>query len=85
MARGKFVPMKNARHRIAALALYRALVRTGQKIPLPETLQPDGPVHPVVQIIRRQVRKNKTVSSSRLLFRGFWVKPAMSSSPFRWR
>ena len=38
MRRLPFVPARDPRHRAAALALYRALVRSARRVPLPEDL-----------------------------------------------
>ncbi|KAH6887548.1 hypothetical protein B0T10DRAFT_562763 [Thelonectria olida] len=68
MSRSPFIPIKDRRHRIAAIALIRALIRTGQKITLPKDLQHSGPVHPVVHTIKKRVSKNKTFTSLRLAY-----------------
>ncbi|KAI5459285.1 hypothetical protein BGZ63DRAFT_316768, partial [Mariannaea sp. PMI_226] len=59
---------KNSRHRFAATALYRALLRTGNRIPLPQDLHPNGPIHPVVYLIRKRVSKNKVFDTPRLVY-----------------
>ncbi|KAL6404610.1 hypothetical protein AUP68_11432 [Ilyonectria robusta] len=68
MRRSMFIAAENSRHRIAAIALYRALLKTGKKIAIPQNLQPSGPVHPIVHLIRKRVRKNKSYTSLRLLY-----------------
>lgn len=68
MTRTLFIPKRDRRHRIAAVALIRALIRTGQKISLPPDLQPSGPTHPVVHTIKKRVAKNKDFSSPRLIY-----------------
>ncbi|KAF7560291.1 hypothetical protein G7046_g3839 [Stylonectria norvegica] len=65
--RTKFVPSHNSRHRVAAIALYRALLSTGRKIPVPEELH-RGPVHPVVHLMRKRFTNNATYTSSRIVY-----------------
>lgn len=80
-----FIAAENSRHRIAAIALYRALLKTGKKIAIPQNLQPSGPVHPIVHLIRKRVRKNKSYTSLRLLYAamtaGYRVRPAIEHLP----
>ncbi|KAI8680253.1 Complex1-LYR-dom domain-containing protein [Fusarium keratoplasticum] len=68
MFRQPFVPARNSRHRIAALALYRALIKTGKKVPLPKDLQHPGPTHPIAHIVRKRFVKNKPLASLRLVY-----------------
>ncbi|KAF7551028.1 hypothetical protein G7Z17_g5300 [Cylindrodendrum hubeiense] len=68
MRRSMFIAAENSRHRVAMIALYRALIKSGNKIALPQNLQPSGPVHPIVHLIRKRVRKNKTYTSLRLIY-----------------
>lgn len=68
MFRSPFVPARNSRHRHAALALYRALVKTGKKVPLPKTLEQVGPVHPVAHLVRKRFVKNRNYTSLRLVY-----------------
>ncbi|KAK7414591.1 hypothetical protein QQX98_006528 [Neonectria punicea] len=63
-----FIASKSSRHRVAAIALYRALIKTSRDIALPKDLQPSGPVHPIVHLIRKRVGKNKTYTSLRLVY-----------------
>ena len=67
MPRSYFVPAQNSRHRIAALALYRALIRTARQITLPQDAQ-RGPAHPVVHLVRQRFQGNKTYTSLRLVY-----------------
>ncbi|KFH46124.1 hypothetical protein ACRE_030910 [Hapsidospora chrysogenum ATCC 11550] len=68
MARTFFVPARNSRHRVAALALYRSLVRTARQIPLPEDARNRKPGHPVAQLVRKRFEGNKTYTSLRLVY-----------------
>ncbi|RSL62124.1 hypothetical protein CEP53_004848 [Fusarium sp. AF-6] len=68
MFRQPFVPARNSRHRVAALALYRALIKTGKKIPLPKDLQHPGPTHPIAHIVRKRFVKHKPLTSLRLVY-----------------
>lgn len=68
-----FVPARDSRHRHACLALYRALVREGRRIPLPEDAElSQGPsrrtTNPVQRLITRQYRRNRADTSPRLVF-----------------
>lgn len=68
MYRSLFIPSQSSRHRIAALALYRALLKTAQKVPLPESLARSGPVHPVVHLVKKRFAKNGSYTSLRLVY-----------------
>lgn len=68
MARTFFVPARNSRHRVAALALYRSLVRTARQIHLPEDVRNRKPGHPVAQLVRKRFEGNKTYTSLRLVY-----------------
>ncbi|KPM34498.1 hypothetical protein AK830_g12076 [Neonectria ditissima] len=63
-----FIASRSSRHRVAAIALYRALIKSSRDIVLPKDLQPSGPVHPIVHLIRKRVGKNKTYTSLRLVY-----------------
>lgn len=60
-----FVPAKNSRHRHAALALCRALLRQGRRIPLKDA---EYDMHPVQALVLRQFRRNKGDTTPRLVF-----------------
>ncbi|EPE08738.1 ubiquitin-conjugating enzyme [Ophiostoma piceae UAMH 11346] len=66
-----FIPARSSRHRTACLALYRALVKEGKRVPLPEhvnTCAADKPyVNPIQLFIRRSFRQNKRDTSPRLV------------------
>lgn len=64
-----YVPAKDCRHRVAAIALYRALIQTAREIPLPyKDASREGWVHPAVQIVRRRFQGNKDYTSLRLVY-----------------
>ncbi|KAF4122083.1 DNA repair protein [Geosmithia morbida] len=71
-----FVPARNSRHRIAALALYRALVRSARQVELPtEQKQVGGglsssgkTVHPLADMVKRRFQSNKSYTSLRLVY-----------------
>jgi hypothetical protein len=63
-----FVPARSSRHRLACLALYRALVREGQRVPLPDDVLASGTTHPIKHLVRRQFRRNKGDVSKRLVY-----------------
>jgi hypothetical protein len=74
------VPARNSRHRHAALALCRALLRHGGRIPLPKALSPPaGEPNPVKALVIHQFRKNKGDTSPRLVLAaltgGYKVRP----------
>ncbi|TFB02748.1 hypothetical protein CCMA1212_005387 [Trichoderma ghanense] len=64
MSPSTFIAARNSRHRTAALALYRALIRTASRIPLAE----DAPKHPLTQIVRKRFSKNRGYTSYRLIY-----------------
>ncbi|KAL7794335.1 hypothetical protein V8C37DRAFT_376286 [Trichoderma ceciliae] len=70
MSRSTFIAARNSRHRTAALALYRALVRTASRIPVAEdTAQKAKPgASPIVRIVRRRFAGNTPYTSFRLIF-----------------
>ncbi|KAF4464197.1 hypothetical protein FALBO_8977 [Fusarium albosuccineum] len=68
MVRQQFIPARHSRHRVAALALYRALFKAGRKVPLPKDLQHPGPTHPVAHIARKRFLKERGLTSSRLIY-----------------
>ena len=68
MPRSFFVPAQNSRHRVAALALYRALVRISRQITLPQDAQHKRSVHPVAHLVRQRFEAHKTYTSLRLVY-----------------
>ncbi|EHK44779.1 uncharacterized protein TrAtP1_002904 [Trichoderma atroviride] len=73
MSRSTFIAARNSRHRTAALALYRALLRTASKVPVPlenaaQKASKDIKSNPVVRIVRKRFAKNKPYTSFRLIY-----------------
>ena len=68
MGRSQFIAANSSRHRTAALALYRALIRTASRVPLPKEIQKPGSVGPLVQIVRKRFAKNTPYTSFRLVY-----------------
>ncbi|KXJ88417.1 hypothetical protein Micbo1qcDRAFT_166468 [Microdochium bolleyi] len=75
-----FVPARSSRHRIAVIALYRALIALASSVPLPPDLtkawnetrsprrQTKTPTnHPLVDIVRRTFRRNRADTSPRIV------------------
>ncbi|KAF7879066.1 hypothetical protein EAF04_000266 [Stromatinia cepivora] len=54
----QFIPSKSGPHRIACIALYRALLEQCLRVPIPAELQPKGPIHPLKHLVRKQFRRN---------------------------
>ncbi|KAF5237064.1 hypothetical protein FANTH_11051 [Fusarium anthophilum] len=68
MIRQHFVAARSSQHRVAALALYRALLKTASTVPLPHHLHPGGRKHPLTKIVRERFAKNQLLTSFRLLY-----------------
>ncbi|KAL7936367.1 hypothetical protein V8C35DRAFT_295323 [Trichoderma chlorosporum] len=64
MSRSTFIAARNSRHRTAALALYRALIRSASRIPVAQ----DVAQKPLAQIVRRRFEKNSGYTSFRLVY-----------------
>ncbi|KAI0899019.1 hypothetical protein F4806DRAFT_322469 [Annulohypoxylon nitens] len=63
------IPARNSRHRIACIALYRALLKQAPAIQLPDNLvQAWGPGNPIKHLIRRAFRRNIADTSPRIVF-----------------
>ncbi|KAK4150632.1 hypothetical protein C8A00DRAFT_17871 [Chaetomidium leptoderma] len=65
-----FVPARSSRHRRACFALYRALLRQGPRVPLPDdlsTASPLGPANPIQTLVRNGFRRNERDTSPRLV------------------
>ncbi|KAI1498326.1 hypothetical protein F5X99DRAFT_335216 [Biscogniauxia marginata] len=68
------VPARDARHRIACLALYRALLQLAPRVSLPDDLATAwGPANPIAVHIRRAFRRNCADTSPRI------VNPALKA------
>ncbi|KAB8302328.1 hypothetical protein EYC80_005761 [Monilinia laxa] len=63
----QFIPRKSGRHRIACIALYRALLEQCLRVPIPAELQPKGPIHPLKHLVRKQFRRNVREHSPRIV------------------
>ncbi|KAI5859298.1 hypothetical protein GGS23DRAFT_329115 [Durotheca rogersii] len=68
-----FIPARDARHRIACFALYRALIRQGRLVPLPDDIASAYPSNPITWLIQRGFRRNSPDTSPRL------VNPALKA------
>ncbi|KAM0342795.1 hypothetical protein ACHAPU_009159 [Fusarium lateritium] len=68
MIRQPFIAARDSRHRVAALALYRALLRAGSSVPLPKDLDPGGRRHPIVRLLKKRFAKNSPLTSLRLIY-----------------
>ncbi|KAG6015051.1 hypothetical protein E4U43_005820 [Claviceps pusilla] len=68
MHRQPFVPARNSRHRIAALSLYRALLRSAGKIVLPNDLQTQLSRNAIQHVIRKRFADNRPLTSFRLVY-----------------
>lgn len=82
LTRTPFVPSRNSRHRIAAIALYRALIKAARAVPITtagastsqsasSSLTTQGrssTSHPVARLVRRRFDGNKLDTSPRLVF-----------------
>lgn len=66
MRRLPFIPARDTRHRTAALALYRALLRSASRIPLPEDVQ--SPKPGLAQLVRKRFAGNRAYTSLRLVY-----------------
>ncbi|GAO13345.1 hypothetical protein UVI_02013560 [Ustilaginoidea virens] len=90
MSRLPFLPARNSRHRIAALSLYRALLRSADKIALPTDVRGADSKHAIGRMIKKQFLKNRQLTSFRLVyasiaagykFLSLFAKAHNSSSP----
>ncbi|KAF5658192.1 hypothetical protein FHETE_10020 [Fusarium heterosporum] len=68
MIRQPFIAARDSRHRLAALALYRALLRAGSSVPLPKDLDSGGRRHPIVRLLKKRFAKNSPLTSLRLIY-----------------
>lgn len=74
MSRSPFIAARNSRHRTAALALYRALIRTASRVPVAEETSP------IVKIVRRRFAKNTGYTSFRLIYAAMTAGYKVSST-----
>jgi hypothetical protein len=68
MARTPFVPARNSRHRAAAIALYRAILRARKHIVAPEGRHKHEVSQSIMEVARARFDGNKTYTSSRLIY-----------------
>ncbi|OHE91340.1 hypothetical protein CORC01_13369 [Colletotrichum orchidophilum] len=64
----QFIPGQNSRHRIAAIALFRALVREARAISLPNDVLRKGIENPLPRLVKKGFKRNQTEASYRLVF-----------------
>ncbi|KAK2761032.1 DNA repair protein [Colletotrichum kahawae] len=67
MPKQRFTAARNSRHRIAVIALFRALLREGREVTLPQDVCRKGK-NPVPDLIKRGFQRNKADVSPRLIF-----------------
>ncbi|KAL3299971.1 DNA repair protein [Colletotrichum asianum] len=67
MPKQQFIAARSSRHRIAVVALFRALLREGREVTLPQDVCRKGK-NPVPDLIRRGFQRNKADVSPRLIF-----------------
>ncbi|KAG5952788.1 hypothetical protein E4U53_008072 [Claviceps sorghi] len=68
MHRQTFIPARNSRHRIAALSLYRALLRSAGKIAIPKDSEARRSRNEVQHVIRKRFVDNRPLTSLRLVY-----------------
>ena len=69
MRPGQFIPARSPRHRQACIALFRALVRQGQRVPLPSDLAAAAAeLSPIRELVRRQFARNRADVSPRIVY-----------------
>uniref|UniRef100_L2FR72 DNA repair protein n=1 Tax=Colletotrichum fructicola (strain Nara gc5) TaxID=1213859 RepID=L2FR72_COLFN len=67
MPKQQFIAARSSRHRIAVIALFRALLREGREVTLPQDVCRKGK-NPVPDLIKRGFQRNKADVSPRLIF-----------------
>ncbi|TIC92495.1 hypothetical protein CH35J_009974 [Colletotrichum higginsianum] len=68
MPPSQFIPARSSRHRIACIALYRALIREARAIPVPDELLRKGTQNPIPRLVRKAFVRNRTETSYRIVF-----------------
>lgn len=68
MHRQPFIPAHNSRHRLAALALYRALLKSASRLSLPKDLQTQNLRSPIHHVIRKRFVSDRSLTSLRLVY-----------------
>ncbi|OLN87090.1 hypothetical protein CCHL11_06493 [Colletotrichum chlorophyti] len=67
MPPSQFIPARNSRHRVACIALYRALVREARAVPLPDDVLRRSQ-NPIPRLVKKGFRRNRTETSYRIVF-----------------
>ncbi|GKT52333.1 uncharacterized protein ColSpa_12514 [Colletotrichum spaethianum] len=68
MSPSQFIPARSSRHRIACVALYRALIREARAVPLPDDVLRKGTQHPIPRLVKKAFARNRTETSYRIVF-----------------
>ncbi|KAG5922917.1 hypothetical protein E4U42_005156 [Claviceps africana] len=68
MHRQSFIPARNSRHRIAALSLYRALLRSAGTIAIPKDSKARHSRNEIQHVIRKRFVDNRPLTSFRLVY-----------------
>ncbi|KAK2012147.1 hypothetical protein LZ32DRAFT_605823 [Colletotrichum eremochloae] len=68
MSPSQFIPARSSRHRVACIALYRALIREARAIPLPDDVLRKGTQNPIPRLVKKGFRRNRTETSYRIVF-----------------
>ncbi|KAG6004515.1 hypothetical protein E4U21_001013 [Claviceps maximensis] len=68
MHRQLFIPARNSRHRIAALSLYRALLRSAGKIAIPKDFQTQRSGNAIQRAVRKRFVDDRPLTSFRLVY-----------------
>ncbi|TKW54586.1 hypothetical protein CTA1_8973 [Colletotrichum tanaceti] len=68
MSPSQFIPARSSRHRVACIALYRALIREARAIPIPDELLRKGTQNPIPRLVRKAFVRNRTETSYRIVF-----------------
>ncbi|GKT67614.1 DNA repair protein [Colletotrichum tofieldiae] len=68
MSPSQFIPARSSRHRVACIALYRALVREARAIPLPDDVLRKGTQNPIPRLVKKAFGRNRTETSYRIVF-----------------
>ncbi|CZR61042.1 uncharacterized protein PAC_10938 [Phialocephala subalpina] len=66
-APGQFLPRKSSAHRIACIALYRALLKQCPHIPIPDDIPLRGKTGPIKHLIQKAFRKNVYLTGPRVI------------------
>ncbi|EFQ31406.1 hypothetical protein CGRA01v4_10971 [Colletotrichum graminicola] len=64
----QFIPARSSRHRVACIALYRALIREARAIPLPDDVLRKGTQNPIPRLVQKAFARNRTEASYRIVF-----------------